>query len=546
MRALAIATSLLTCLLGFAQEPRAQAAKTEALNKTSTTAKRKLTTDQKRAMQLLESAEGASAGLDPTSRTIALRELARAYQSNDKAKAVGLLERAYEAARGLPPGPADNPEIDQTKRQLEESVLRQLVLLAPERVDKQIEEIPAELRSEVLGALLPYYESTMQIGRAFELISQLAAQTEMPYEVAMDLMDTLPADQSDRVQELFVDSFTSYQNHDHQGFRTAGDFSEMIGKFYGKVPDNLIVAAIDEVLSQSKKADDDMNKVGMSLNVGVATGKGAAQFKSRYDYRLFELLPLLQRLDSARAQLLIKDRQGVSTFLVKYPEGLNSLGATGASSISIGSGSGSGAASSDMTSMLEAQRSSAIVADAEKHPRDALANAALLSPASALQAYLGIARANLKKDTSSARAALGKAEDLIPQVSSFEQIMFATDGPKLYLQMGDAASALQAVHKGMNTAKALYKGDIDANDPNTAPKAFWPSNNLWQQALGVATKINSVDAMAYLDEIPDDGIRVFSQIAMARTLLGVPSDGMYVVNARKQGGYKGSVSPSEN
>src|SRR5512147_3015020 len=57
--------------------------------------------EQLRVKQLLESAEAGAAGLDPASRVISYAELARAYQLNDKKKAVELLELALPACRDL-------------------------------------------------------------------------------------------------------------------------------------------------------------------------------------------------------------------------------------------------------------------------------------------------------------------------------------------------------------------------------------------------------------------------------------------------------------
>jgi len=54
---------------------------------------------QEQAMQMLEAAEAGARGMDPGSRAYALMQVARAYQTSDKKKAVELLEEAMTSAR---------------------------------------------------------------------------------------------------------------------------------------------------------------------------------------------------------------------------------------------------------------------------------------------------------------------------------------------------------------------------------------------------------------------------------------------------------------
>ena len=99
----------------------------------------------------------------------------------------------------------------------------------------------------------------------------------------------------------------------------------MIAKAYGRVPNESVETAIDEVLSQAKKADEKNSNVSISMGFE----KGAVQFKSSYDMQLFAVLPTLEQVDAEKAKRLLKESEDVNTFASKYPEGMNSLSKNG-------------------------------------------------------------------------------------------------------------------------------------------------------------------------------------------------------------------------
>jgi len=375
----------------------------------------------------------------------------------------------------------------------------------------------------------------------------------MPYATASRIMKMLGPDQQDQLRQLFTESLASYQNHKHGTSFSTMDFPSMIPEFYGKVPDDLIRQAIDEVLSQAKAAAENA-KQGDSPTIGMSSAQGAVQFNSVYDYHLFQLLPVLRKLDPEKAEKLLQQSRDVQTFLSKYPQGVSSLnmhtGSGGPPSGGMmvmstvdkpGANGGSvqppgGKAAPPMAappSMGEAQRSQQIVDDSAKHPNDALAAAITLSPGLRVQTYVGIARQNVKKDTSVAKSALGKAIDSLADTPSGAQMMSIGDIVSLYQQLGETDSAKKAIEKGMDIAAKLYKTDTNADDPNTAPKAYWPSTNAWRTMLDRAAAISPEWAVSLLKDIPDDDIRNYDQIAIAEGMLGVPRGDLEVMTITK-------------
>ncbi len=327
-RALFAVILLVTSMLLVGQETNVQTAKTAGTPKPNVTApatKPKLTEQQKRGLSLLESAEGAAGGFEAPSRIVAYTQIARVYQTNNKKKAVDLLQQAYESLRTLQLD-SPNKRLNETVTQrLQEQVLNQFISLAPEHVDGLVDQMDPTMRTAALQLLLPYYEKQKNLDRPVAILMQLAVEAEMPYGIVDDVMDKLGSANPDQIRELFLASLTSYQNHEHTDLSGSTDFASLIAKAYGKVPNESVATAIDEVLSQAKKADEKNSDVSISLGFE----KGAVQFKSSYDMQLFAVLPTLEQVDPEKAKRLLKENEDVNTFASKYPGGMNSLSKNG-------------------------------------------------------------------------------------------------------------------------------------------------------------------------------------------------------------------------
>ncbi len=557
MRPLTVTAAAVLLLSSFtlAQQQQQMETRTEARpeQKKQATPPPKLSKqEEKRAMELLESAEAAAGAFQPATRALAYVELARAYQMTDRDKAADLLEQAYTATRDLQIHTPNEQMNRQIPQHIQLWALRALVALVPTRVDKMIGELPVENRANVINAMLGYYRDNHDLARPIDLVTRISEESEMPYATASRIMKMLGPDQQDQLRQLFTESLASYQNHKHGTSFSTMDFPSMIPEFYGKVPDDLIRQAIDEVLSQAKAAAENA-KQGDSPTIGMSSAKGAVQFNSIYQYDVFQLMPVIRKLDPERARKLLAQSSDLQTYLSKYPEGMSSLqtpagSPSGGTTMSYSSGPGPGAGAGGSVqppggspapqmaappSMGEAQRSEQIVDDSASHPNDALAAAITLSPGLRVQTYVGIARQNVKKDTSVAKSALGKALDSLADVPPQQQMMSIGDIVSLYQQLGETDSAKKAIEKGMDIAAKLYKTDTNADDPNTAPKAYWPSTNAWRTMLDRAAAISPEWAVSLLKDIPDDDIRNYDQIAIAEGMLGVPRGGFETMTITK-------------
>jgi hypothetical protein len=245
-----------------------------------------------------------------------------------------------------------------------------------------------------------------------------------------------------------------------------------------------------------------------------------------------------------------EEYQQVQTLLAKYPQGTDSLqppdtpeGGRNRSPVSSFRVSSDGAAGGgrpgpgpQMPAPLEMQQVSKVAAEAEKHPRDALAmSAAISDPGLRSQALLMIARSTWKNDSSIAREALQKFMELTPKLEIAQQVMSLSTAADIYLNMGETDDAKGVIEKGLAAAETAYKKDNNADDPNKALKAYWPSAEAYRGMLRLAVRISPVWAANLAKEISDPEMKVVAQIAMAASLLDIPTGSTMIMNETKQG-----------
>jgi hypothetical protein len=489
-------------------------------------ARPKLSKEQElRVTKLLKCAEAGAATLDPASRIIAYTELARIseFRDHDKAKPLDLLDTALNACRDLQPEMANADWNREVKTNLEMRVMQEMVSIAPERLDARVFDLSPDMRRTAAGLLVDYYTSHKLLDRAYDVVMRVAGDGEMPYATAIKLMQALK-DRPDQLRSLFVSSMESYENNGGQReFRMAQGFPEMIVEFHDRLSNQIVMQAIDDVLKQAKAHDESEQR---KMNYSMSSQKGAVQFHSTYEFRLFQLAPILKQIDAGRAQLLLKDNEDVNTQLKKYPEGTSALVTNkdhpelGMSMSMTTDSGGKPGAGYNGPSPIELERFQQVQADARKRPQDALANAALLRPDLAIGAYESIAANNVSADPSIARSALSKAGDLMEKTPNDKDTALFEGLVGIYRQLGDTDNAKKAVEKWMDASDRLYKKDTDADDPNVAPKAYWPSTKSYRSLLKAAQELDPAWAESLLNGIQDDSIRVFLEITMVDTMLG--------------------------
>ncbi len=494
-----------------------------------------------RGRKLLETAEAEAGGLQGGMRAYACLQLARAYVSSDKAKALELLESGMNAASAI-----DDDRSDARGR-MQQELLQVMVPLAPQRAEELLAQMDPGDREPVLNALLKEYQKNNEWDHAIQLVYRIGQEKEIPYGAAAEIMKALPPERDGDLLQLFTASFASYRDHEHKNMRVGGgDFPDMVVQFWSKLPANQVRDAIHEVLKQSED---------MKANISMSGDKGSASFASYHDYCLFQLLPVLKQVDPEEAKELLQKNDQMQRMLAQYPEGTESLmprtppappsesgGAKEAGkapqpsgmSFMVGAGDrGPNAMGAEMA--LRTQQLKNITKELEDgHPNNALAQASAVTDLGTRAIlYQTIARATVKKNPSVARDALSKLVELSEQLRDFQQLQALRTAGELYLQMNETDQAKKAVEHGFKLADNLFKTDTNADDPNKALKAYWPSAEAYRSFTRLAGQISPPYALTMLAEIGDPEMKVLAETSLAQGWLDVSRGPITVMTNRK-------------
>src|SRR4051794_14342926 len=284
------------------QQPRQMNLDVSSANTSADRApERKVTPEQKKlGTQLLQRAEMEAAGLPPGMRAYSLLQIARGYEQSDKAKAVELLEGAFTATRAV-----DDDGSLQTRDKLQRQILSAMAPLAPDKVDDYLPQLSPDTRKQVLEALLTHYQQTKQLDHAIDLVYRISHESEFPYGAASRIIQALPPEQDAEAGQLFTRALASFRDHKHASgmFFGGDDFGDFIMRNAKRVPPATVKEAIYEALKQAQDAAKE-NQNGGNGQIALASDKGSLRFNSTYEYRLFQLLPVLRSIDPDEADKL--------------------------------------------------------------------------------------------------------------------------------------------------------------------------------------------------------------------------------------------------
>lgn len=113
------------------------------------------------------------------------------------------------------------------------------------------------------------------------------------------------------------------------------------------------------------------------------------------------------------------------------------------------------------------------------------------------------------------------------------------------MALGDKEKVQGAIERGTKALVAMYKQESDADDPNLAPKAYWVSTTGWDKLVGLEYELSPAQSANLLQEVPDDEVRVFAQIALAKRMMGNTSPAFdYNLTAHKNGMVMSMMSAS--
>ena len=496
----------------------------------------------------LKQAAVRARGLDPGMRSFTLLLASLGLQKCAPQKVRATLIDAFMASVAL-------SDSDAAKTGLQSSELRELLRLDESTVVQLMPQSDPEARAEIQGAMVERAVNRRDFARALSLLNQIPSDQDYPYAAATQLILRLPAGHEAEKRAIFVNAMAHDREHSSLGILTldsspsyfgeGDDLSGMVVRFWRHFPPELVRDAIDQILDHSKTDD---------TQIAMKASSGPINFDNVYQYRLFELLPVLRELDPSKAEQLSNDPQ-VQAQLNKYPNGLQSLDPTVRDTPlrkgeepgmqGVGVGRGAKALQDWHSTEIYQRQANEILKQAGDDPRQAIATAATL-PVQAghtvprSETLLRIAQVGWKKNPSASKDALEQMADSLKKVDPTMygrvgvpigvglRVQYCwSEGVQLANNMKDTDLARSLLQEGMEQAERWKGVDGDDNDPNRALKAWWPSVALFSALLRSAAHISPQTALELIHKLQDPDLVTLFQIRLANDRLGADEESLH-------------------
>jgi hypothetical protein len=336
--------------------------------------------------------------------------------------------------------------------------------------------------------------------------------------------------------QLFSLALSSYTQNSHDTLQIGAvdDFPRLTVRFWRHIPPPLALQSVHEILKQTKD--------GPKGTYQLSSSGGAAQFDSPYEYRLFELLPILRQLDAAGAEDLLQENASIRANIEKYPKGLQSLDPTirdtplrkGEQStldetvqdVLDADSSNYSAANPNDAFGLE-RVANKIASKSELNVERATAQAMQL-PVHAMPFYprmdalVGILRANWNAGDETRKLVLAAMEKTYPDCPPYVRAKALFAVLDLYKGSRDKNEDMTLLARIVEVAIDASKWDADSDDPNGAFKVEWPSTKIWDKLLQHEKNVSIPAAKILLNSIPDSEQKMIETVHLAGGMLGVP------------------------
>ena len=507
-------------------------------------AKVKLTPEQLRGLRLLKASAGESAGLQPEMRAFVLWQVSHGYAKLEPQKSKASLLEALRVTESVEDSPPEGCEweVCHMKSYLQSHLLEELLKQDAvtgnyDDVEQMLPRLEGKEKELITARLVEEYAEKDQFAKARAVLNQLGEDAHYPYWATEELMVRDPKPE-DRL--ALFDQAVSHFRSEKDATPSSYDLATMAMRFSRDLPAGTVLDAVDQILARAKDHDEEQK-----TRAGVNAPSGSVYFDSLYQFRLFQLLPVLEDLDKAKAESLLRDNAEVSHALDKFPRGPQSMdpksygdtplpkGEYGSADVDVVQSKDPAGAATEQAQDQEMARIDAqlnkIMLEAEKDPSQAYQDAQevpLTNPygehsfvprAEALQ---WVARDGIKKDPDVAKKAMNDVRKLAADEDIAVQARTLTVVPNFYIEVGDMEEARSSIKDLMKLADKLYARDVDSSDPNLLFKGLWPSTGLWRRCVQFAAKISPEFAEEIVAQVPDAEIQTFERVNYGATLAG--------------------------
>ena len=504
--------------------------------------KPKLTEQQKRGLVLLGQAETEATALQPDMRAYVEWQASIGYQKFDPMKSAKLLENAFTASSELSSTATgncwtQNDESCRVKHWLQDKILEEMEKRSPDRALELSAGLEKDFQTAVETRLLSTYLQQKKLEKAKDMLDRVAGEDGYPFAEAANLMQAIPRSRATERAAIFSQALTNYRQVNTVLWVDEGDFAAMLLRCWRELPPEMALDAIDAILEKTR-ADSDSNKQAVT----IATGHhGDIRFSSSYQLRVFELLPLLRELDSARADSLLREQANLQALTKQYPNGMFSIDRKFGNTPQDGTApevfamqpvedDGLARAEADY-----AQQYTYIQETVTREAKDALAFALSLPELTPdglhhprLNALFEVASGTGRKSPEVCRSALAEIRKLVDDNQPAQVTNTLLHAAELYQQLGDSDNAKSTLKQAAHSIEQAYKKDSDLSDPNQAFKGNWPSTQLWGRCLHLSARVAPELQDSIMSDIPDTEIRSVLKVMIANGLLGAEPPEMVI------------------
>src|SRR5262249_15492028 len=199
--------------------------------------------------------------------------------------------------------PAD--EMDASfKEKIEYDCLQRLLVVLPQPAKELLSQASANVRQQILASGAVTAAKKGDIDAALNLLSSEISQgAEYPYDRALVVLKELPSDDRNDRDRIFAQALSIYRERHRRPTAGMEDLGTIIVRFWRDLSPGLVLEGINELLDSARE-----ESVGEShLEISVNSRSSIQSFGSLYEYRLFQLLPVLRTLDPAGADKLVSE-----------------------------------------------------------------------------------------------------------------------------------------------------------------------------------------------------------------------------------------------
>jgi hypothetical protein len=474
-----------------------------------------------------------------------LWQAAEAYEKLEPKRYIALLVRAFRSTYDVPsPSCDDSPATCHEKAELQSHIFEEILFEDPALAEDLLPYAEPEVRRRDTELLVREYIQKKNLSHAHELLTALVGQKDFPYPAIGDLIQALPSERAGDRALIFSIAVTAFRaNEPETAHMFVDDLGVVVVRFWRQLPTDAVLEAIDLMLDRAKSAID----ANADIRATIRASKKSLSL-NLYQYRLFELLPVLRELDPPRAESLLRDNQEASSALSQYSQGLSSfmpplLDPSAKPSeddaqfpeISIQTASSSTKSNSPDPAILTqsrqiADQTNAAIFKASSAPEEALRIAMTLpaiwkftlddegySPRARALGYL--AKTSVKRNPALARRALDEANKIgeLPAESAAQLVLINIE---VHLALNESDRAQDFIPQGVKAAERLYDADTDPSDPSLGMKAEWVSTGYLGKLIALAAKISPQLPEQLIAEIRDPEIQAVEKVAFGNALAG--------------------------